>query len=74
MPSPWSWRSSSYEILIQIQQFGLAEITDDGERVEPRLTGRNKDGELLDGMSLRLRCRDGCEVVTDAGVVAAGAE
>jgi len=60
--------------LIPIQQFGLAEIADDGNVVELRLTGRNKRGELLDGMSLRLRCQDGCVVEPEMGVVAAGDE
>ncbi len=60
--------------LIQIQQFGLADISDDGDVVELRLTGRNKKGELLHGMSLRLRCRNGCEVVPEPEGVAAGAQ
>jgi len=42
--------------LIKIQQFGLADVRDDGEVLEVELTGRNEDGELLDGMSMTLRC------------------
>ena len=60
--------------LIQIQQFGLADITDDGEIVELELTGRNKKGELLDGMSLRLRCQNGCTVVPADETLAAGVQ
>jgi alkaline phosphatase D len=41
--------------LIPIQQFGLAEVRDDGEVLEVALSGRNEEGALLDGMSLRLR-------------------
>jgi alkaline phosphatase D len=49
--------------LIPIQQFGLAEIQDDGNVLEVRLSGRNERGELLEGMMLRLRCDGaGCEV------------
>jgi hypothetical protein len=40
--------------LVAIQQFGLAEIRDDGKRVEVELSGRDERGEILDGMSLRL--------------------
>jgi len=47
--------------LIQIQQFGLAEIQDDGNILEVTLSGRNESGDLLEGMSLRLRCdASGC--------------
>jgi hypothetical protein len=47
--------------LISIQQFGLAEIRDDGEVLEVSLTGRNERGGLLRGMSLELRCDEqGC--------------
>ncbi len=42
--------------LISIQQFGLAEIRDDGEVLEVSLSGRNERGGLLRGMSLGLRC------------------
>jgi len=42
--------------LLQIQQFGLAEIVDDGNVLEIALSGRDEDGDLLKGMSLRLRC------------------
>jgi alkaline phosphatase D len=50
--------------LISIQQFGLAEIQDDGNVLEVLLSGRNERGEPLEGMMLRLRCDDaGCEVV-----------
>jgi alkaline phosphatase D len=45
--------------LVQIQQFGLAQIRDDGEILEVDLSGRNARGELLEGMSLQLRCGDG---------------
>jgi hypothetical protein len=45
--------------LIQIQQFGLAEIRDDGRTLEVSLSGRDEDGDLLDGMSLTLRCEAG---------------
>jgi hypothetical protein len=45
--------------LIQIQQFGLAEIRDDGRVLEVSLSGRNEDGDLLKGMSLELRCDEG---------------
>jgi len=40
--------------LIAIQQFGLAEIRDDGDSLEVALSGRNERGELLEGMSLSL--------------------
>jgi phosphodiesterase/alkaline phosphatase D-like protein len=47
--------------LIQIQQFGLAEIHDDGNVLEVTLSGRNEDGDLLERMSLVLRCdASGC--------------
>jgi hypothetical protein len=47
--------------LIQVQQFGLAEVRDDGRLLEVSLSGRDEDGELLDGMSLTLRCEaNGC--------------
>jgi phosphodiesterase/alkaline phosphatase D-like protein len=47
--------------LIPIQQFGLAEIRDDGRILEVSLSGRNESGDLLRGMSLGLRCDDrGC--------------
>lgn len=44
--------------LIPIQQFGLAEIQDDGEVLEVLLSGRNERGDVLKGMSLRLRYDD----------------
>jgi alkaline phosphatase D len=47
--------------LIPIQQFGLAEIRDDGAVLEVSLSGRNANGGLLKGMSLELRCdASGC--------------
>jgi len=47
--------------LVAIQQFGLAEIRDDGQILEVSLSGRNASGNLLQGMSLGLRCDDrGC--------------
>jgi hypothetical protein len=47
--------------LVPIQQFGLAEIRDDGQVLEVSLSGRNESGDLLRGMSLGLRCDDrGC--------------
>jgi phosphodiesterase/alkaline phosphatase D-like protein len=49
--------------LVPIQQFGLADVVDDGTVLEISLSGRNQRGGLLDGMSLRLRCDDGCQVV-----------
>ena len=58
--------------LIPIQQFGLAEVRDDGAVLEVDLTGRDKRGRLLKGMALRLRCRDGCEVFPRPDVTAAG--
>jgi hypothetical protein len=49
--------------LIPIQQFALAEVRDDGEVLEVELTGRDEDGELLDGMSMTVRCEPkGCRV------------
>jgi alkaline phosphatase D len=42
--------------LIPIQQFGFGEIQDDGSVVEVSLSGRNESGDVLQGMSLRLRC------------------
>jgi phosphodiesterase/alkaline phosphatase D-like protein len=51
--------------IIQIQQFGLAHIRDDGETIEVDLSGRNARGELLEGMSLQMRCDDnGCRTVS----------
>jgi alkaline phosphatase D len=42
--------------LLQIQQFGLLDVRDDGERLEVELSGRDADGDLLDGLELRLAC------------------
>lgn len=48
--------------LIPIQQFGLAEIDDDGESLRVTLSGRDEDGKPLKGMGLILRCdKEGCE-------------
>jgi hypothetical protein len=49
--------------LVAIQQFGLADVVDDGKVLEVSLSGRNEKGDLLDGMTLRMRCEDGCVVV-----------
>jgi hypothetical protein len=47
-----------------VQQFGLAEVQDDGKVLEVALSGRNERGHLLKGMSLRLRCDDdGCRTL-----------
>ncbi len=49
--------------LIQVQQFGLMEVEDDGSLLTVRLTGRNSRGAVLDGMEMTLRCEDGrCRV------------
>jgi alkaline phosphatase D len=64
---PYSHGTAARRILfglISIQQFGLAEIRDDGEVLEVSLSGRNERGDLLQGMSLRLRCDDrGCRTM-----------
>jgi len=47
-----------------IQQFGRMNVMDDGEVLRVELSGHDEDGELLDGMVLRLRCDDdGCRPV-----------
>ncbi len=49
--------------LIQVQQFGLMEVEDDGTVLTVRLTGRDSRGAVLDGMEMTLRCQDGvCSV------------
>jgi len=54
--------------LVQIQQFGLAEVEDDGDALRVVFSGRDEDGELLDGMRLRLRCdASGCGTSTGEG-------
>ncbi len=40
-----------------------------GEELEAEVTGRNKRGRLLEGMALRLRRRDGCEVIASPNAV-----
>lgn len=50
--------------VVPIQQFGLAEVADDGNVMEIELTGRDERGEVLERMTLRLRCEnDGCDLV-----------
>ena len=50
--------------LIKDQQFGLMDVTDDGQLLSVELSGRNADGELLKGMLLRMECNsEGCNVV-----------
>jgi len=74
---PYSHGTSARKVLfglVPIQQFGLADVRDDGEVLEVDLTGRDKKGRLLKGMALRLRCRDGCEVVPRPHGTGSGAE
>lgn len=54
--------------VIKISQFGMMEVRDDGGALSVVLTGRNDDGDVLEGMSLRLRCDgDGCSPVEGIG-------
>jgi alkaline phosphatase D len=48
--------------LLQIQQFGVLDVRDDGQRIQLELSGRDEDGRRLDGLELRLSCDgEGCE-------------
>lgn len=50
--------------LIKEQQFGLMDLTDDGQAIDVGLSGRDSKGGILEGMFLRLRCDSrGCKVV-----------
>lgn len=53
--------------LIQIQQFGLMEVRDDGEVLDVALSGRKSHGGLLPGMRIELRCdSSGCKPLPSA--------
>jgi phosphodiesterase/alkaline phosphatase D-like protein len=45
--------------VVQIQQFGLMEVGDDGQVMLVALSGRRSSGTLLPGMRLELRCDAG---------------
>lgn len=58
----------------RIQQFGRVRVFDDGDVLRVELSGHDEDGEVLEGMFLRLRCDDdGCRPV-DAFLEDVGAE
>jgi hypothetical protein len=42
--------------VVQIQQFGLMEVGDDGQVMLVALSGRRSSGTLLPGMRIELRC------------------
>lgn len=57
-------RSTRLLGFIPIQQYGLMEVEDDGTTLKVRLTGRNRRGQVLSGMEMKLSCGEvRCSVI-----------
>jgi alkaline phosphatase D len=51
--------------LLKEKQFGLLQVTDDGEVLEVHLSGHDSEGTPFPGMDLRMRCEaDGCRPIS----------
>jgi phosphodiesterase/alkaline phosphatase D-like protein len=57
--APYRWLR-----IVKAKQFGLLDLTDDGDRLHIRISCRNADGKILKNLALEIECDGaGCKVI-----------